>query len=218
MGMDRPTTRPFHLHFNTPNVSAAERRLESTGLPLRRRFGRVDGEFAALEPDDAVPEAFGLRLQTHQRGYVNLTVAPGRRAHFDHLGLCTSEFDAVVGRVEEAEDAGWSIRDPEGRRPFVMTPWGFRVELHRDGSDVESDLGAWSDAHLAEIRLAVPEPDAVREGLEAVFGAVPGLAVERGERERAWVPAFRVEGDAFERGEGADEVGGVDVDAAAILG
>lgn len=205
MSMDRPTTRPFHLHFNTPNVSAAERRLESTGLPLRRRFGRIDGEFAALDPSDEVPDDFQLRLQTHQRGYVNLTVAPGRRPHFDHLGLCTDEFDAIVERVN---GVGWSIRDSEGRRPFVMTPWGFRVELHRDGSDVESDLGAWADAHPAEIRLAVPDPDAVREGLESVFGAVPGLAVERGERERAWVPSFRVGGGAVE----------ADVDVAALLG
>lgn len=201
--MSRPPTRPFHLHFNTPGVAAAECRLSELGLPLYRRFGRVDGEFVALEAADAVPDDFALRLQNHQLGYVNVTVAPGRTPRFDHLGICTGEFDAVVGRVADAGD-GWSIRDPDGRRPFVMTPWGFRVEVHRDGSDVESDLGSWADAHLSEIRLAVPDPDDVREGLSAVFGAIPGLAVERGERERAWVPGFRVEGGSVPDGTEVD--------------
>ena len=205
--MIRPPTRTFHLHFNTPDVSAAERRLSGLGLPLYRRFGRVDGEFVALDASDEVPAGFELRLQNHQIGYVNVTVAPGRKPHFDHLGLCTEEFGHIVNRVEEA---GWSIRDPDGRRPFVMTPWGFRVEVHRDGSDVESDLDDWTDAHLSEIRLAVPDPDTVHEGLADVFGAVPGLTVESGARERAWVPGFRIEGGAVPAG--------IDVDPGAVLG
>lgn len=199
--MEFPTTRLFHLHYNAPDVAHAERALADRGVPLQRRFGRVRGEAVALDPGETEPEDFRLRLQTHQRGYANLTLAPGRALRFDHLGLCTREFDAIVGRAGER---GWSVRDPDGRRPFVMTPWGFRVELHRDGSEVESSLGDWDEAHLSEVELRVPNPDEVRDGLGEVFGDVPGLGVESGgerSEDRAFVPRFELGGEAFESAE-----------------
>lgn len=206
--MDRSRTRLFHLHFNTPDVPAAESALVERGFPLQRRFGRLDGDSASFGPNEPVPDGFRLRLETLQRGYVNVTLAPGRAPRFDHLGLCTAAFDAVL---ERAREAGWSVRGgADARRTFVMTPWEFRVEVHPDGGDVESSLGAWSEAHLSDVRLAVPEPDSVREELTAVFGTVPGLVVEQGERERAWVSSFRVEGEAFPDG--------ANLDAAATLG
>lgn len=192
--MEPPQTRLFHLHYNVPDVPLAERALAELGVPLRRRFGRVRGEQVALDPGESEPEDFRLRLQTHQRGYANFTLAPGRDLRFDHLGFCTSEFEAVVGR---AKRRGWSVRNAEGhRRTFAMTPWGFRVELHRDGSAVESSLGDWDRAHLSAVELHVRDPDEVREGLDAVFGDVPGVAVEEGDG-RAFVPRFRFGGDAL---------------------
>lgn len=212
--MEPPTTRLFHLHYNVPDVTRAERALANHGIPLRQRFGQVRGEAVALDPGESEPEGFRLRLQTHQRGYANVTLAPGRKLRFDHLGLCTAEFDATLDRAKER---GWSVRDPGGRRPFVMTPWGFRVELHRDGSDVESSLGDWHEAHLSAVELHVPNPDEVRDGLGEVFGDVPGLSVQsdgsvqpdgdvpgpRAQSEsdgdgRAFVPRFELGGDAFD--------------------
>ena len=190
-----PSTRLFHLHYNVPDVTDAERALADRDLPLQRRFGQDRGESVGLAPDDAEPEGFRLRLQTHQRGYANVTLAPGRELRFDHLGLCTGEFDAILARAEQRE---WSIRDPGGRRPFVTTPWGFRVELHRDGSAVESSLGDWHEAHLSEVELRVSDPDEVRDGLAAVFGDVPGVEIRPGEG-RAFVPRFELGGGAFER-------------------
>ncbi|GAA0197826.1 hypothetical protein ACFFQF_14700 [Haladaptatus pallidirubidus] len=202
-------TRLFHLHFNTPDVSGAENRLAVRGLPLYRRFGRVDGEFRALEADDPVPDEFRLRLQDAERGYANVTLAPGRRPHFDHLGLCTSEFDAICDR---AEDAGWSVRDRDGRRTFVMTPWEFRVELHPDGSEVEIDLGSWDDAHFGTVELVIPndnedennEDETAAHEFAAVFGDVPGLEIRAG--EDVWVPRFRLVGSAFSDEIQIDEV------------
>lgn len=188
-----PATRLFHLHYNVPNVRGAERRLADFGLPLHQRFGQVRGESVAFDPDGRIPDGFRLRLQTHQRGYANVTLAPGRELRFDHLELRTAEFDSVVGR---AESRGWSVRDPDGRRPFVMTPWGFRVEVHRDGSAVESELGDRDEAHLSAVDLRAPNPDAVRDGLRDVFGGVPGLAVRDGDG-RAFAASFRLDGEAF---------------------
>ncbi|WP_227354295.1 hypothetical protein [Haladaptatus salinisoli] len=189
-----PPTRLFHLHFNTPDVSGAERRLAERGLPLYRRFGRVDGEFRALDADDPVPDDFRLRLQNAQRGYVNVTLAPGRRPRFDHLGLCTTAFDALCDRATER---GWSVRDRDGRRTFVMTPWRFRVELHPDGSDVETDLGPWEVAHFERVELTLPDSDADDE-FRAVFGDVPGIRIRRGDDVGA--PRFHLAGSAFRDG------------------
>ncbi|MFC4549605.1 MULTISPECIES: VOC family protein [Halorussus] len=239
--MQKPETRLFHLHYNVPDPSAAGRALADEGIPLRRRFGRVRDESVALAPGDPEPEGFRFRLRTHQRGYVNITLAPGRRPRFDHLGLCTRAFDEVLAR---AERAGWPVRDPDGRRPFVTTPWGFRVELHRDGSDVESSLGDWDDAHLDKVTAVVPNPEAVRDGFADVFGRVPGLVVrgadhlgEIGETRRrgtsaterdertgdarpsAAVPRFRVAGRAFDGGgPNAETDEGRTIDAEAIVG
>ncbi len=187
-------TRLFHLHLNTPDVSRAETELDANGLSAYRRFGQVDGEFHVLDSADPIPDGFRLRLQNAQRGYVNVTIAPGRKPHFDHLGLCTAEFDAICDRAEEA---GWSVRDRDGRRTFVMTPWGFRVELHPDGSDVEADLGSWDDAHFERVELIVPDAGADEE-FRAVFGAVPGLVFREG--DEVGVPAFELGGTAFPGG------------------
>ncbi|WP_435154285.1 VOC family protein [Haladaptatus sp. DFWS20] len=188
-------TRLFHLHFNTPDVSGAEARLADHGLPLYRRFGHIDGEFHALEADDPTPKGFRLRLQNAERGYANITLAPGTCPHFDHLGLCTSEFDAICDR---AEDAGWSIRDRDGRRTFIMTPWRFRVELHPNGSDVEAALGSWDKGHFERVELTTPETDGdepTNHEFESVFGTVPGLSIRQSDDVQ--VPRFRLDGSAF---------------------
>jgi hypothetical protein len=80
-----------------------------------------------------------------------------------------------------------------------MTPWGFRVETHRVSGGVASELGSWESARLLYVRLVVPTEaaTAVRSGLEAVFGPIPGLSVESGDVERATVPAFTIGGSSF---------------------
>ncbi|MFH5798951.1 hypothetical protein [Haladaptatus sp. CMAA 1911] len=189
-------TRLFHLHFNTPDVSHAETELAANGLPPYRRFGRGDGEFHALDASDPVPDGFRLRLQNAQRGYVNVTIAPGRRPHFDHLGLCTSDFEAICNR---ADDAGWSVRDRDGRRTFVMTPWRFRVELHPDGSDVEADLGSWEELRFERVELDVPDSDAEDE-FRSVFGDVPELVFQHADDDDVHVPRFELSGSSFPAG------------------
>ncbi|WP_049970298.1 hypothetical protein [Haladaptatus cibarius] len=197
-------TRLFHLHFNTPDVGRAERRLSEVGLPLNHRFGHIDGESHALDADEPIPEDFRLRLQDAERGYANVTVAPGQKPHFDHLGLCTCEFDAICDR---AENTGWSVRDRDGRRTFVMTPWGFRVELHPDGSAVEESLGSWDDAHFEAVELTISESDGdetASEKFRLIFGGVPGLEIR--DREDVWIPRFRLAGDAFSDGSQTETV------------
>ncbi|WP_248910711.1 VOC family protein [Halocatena marina] len=97
----------FHLHFNTPNVSEAATRLCEARLTLQRRFGSVRGEGTPLTPEEDTPDDFRLKLQVHQHGAVNITLAPGQRPHFDHLGLAVSNLEDTIDRVK---DHGWSVR------------------------------------------------------------------------------------------------------------
>ncbi|MFD1512111.1 hypothetical protein [Halomarina rubra] len=189
--------RLFHLHVNTPDVAALESWLDSLGVPLRQRFGILDGESVALAPGEDAPDGWRLRLQSHRVGAVDVTLAPGQRRRFDHLGVVTNAFDDVVVRVEAT---GWSVRDPDGRRPFVMTPWTFRVEVHRADSDVARSIGPREDARLERVEVLVPEDEAesVRSGLPTVFGELPALAVSGGDVERATLGGFTLAGDRVE--------------------
>lgn len=194
--MTAPVTWSFHVHYNVSNVDSLQAALADVGLPLHRRFGWNEEGFTSLTPDEPLPDPWRLHLETLQAGAVNVTLAPGRRFRFDHFGIVTADFDAVVDR---AETAGWSVRDADGRRPFVMTPWGFRVEIHRAGDDVASTLGSRRTARIDELRLVVPAAGAgdVRNGLRSVFGDLPGLLVEAGDVDRAVVPSVVLAGDIF---------------------
>ncbi|MFC7165522.1 hypothetical protein [Halospeciosus flavus] len=119
-----------------------------------------------------------------------MTLAPGRRPHFDHLGLLVSDRDAVLAR---ARDRGWSVRTDE-RRPFVMTPWGFRVEVHDADSPAVQDLGSADEARIETVALHVRNPDVVRESLEVVFGCIPALELVEG--AGPWVGAVELGGRA----------------------
>lgn len=178
----------FHLHFNTPDVAGAADRLDRAGVPLERRFGSVRGEGASLGPDEAAPEGFRLKLQVHQRGAVNVTLAPGRRPRFDHLGLSVENAEDVIDR---AESRGWSVRSND-RRTFVMTPWGFRVELHRSTADVVTELGEPEEARLEDVTLWLSDATAARDAFDGTFDPIPELHIRSG--DGPWVDSFDVVG------------------------
>lgn len=195
--MVQSDTRLFHLHYHVTDVERAERVLADVGLPPNRRYGRVDGEAVALDPDEPTPAGFRLRLQDSQRGHVNVTIAPAPARRFDHLGVVTADVETVVGRAESRD--GWSTHDRDGRRTFLATPWGFRVELQPADGDVANGLGRWETVRFETVVLAVPVDvvDQVREGLREVLGPVSGLDVASGAPEHVDVPTARLAGEAF---------------------
>lgn len=184
-------------------MAGLESALSSVGLPVHQRFGRVDGEFTALLPDEPIPEGWKLHVETLQRGYANVTLGPGSHFRFDHFGIYTtpSEFHDVLDR---AEAAGWGVSDRERRRTFVITPWRFRIEIHPTGNEVEAGLGSWSDAHIEQLVLVVPDATVVRSELERTIGSVPGLVIESGDVERSAVPTFTLGGAQFPDGRVVD--------------
>ena len=176
----------FHLHFNTPNVSEAADRLSEAGVPLQRRFGSVRGEGTSLTPEEEPPDDFRLKLQVHEYGAVNITLAPGQRPHFDHLGLAVSDLEGTMDRVKEH---GWSVRSNE-RRTFVMTPWQFRVELHPETGDVVRELGDSGEAHLEDVSLQVPDANGAREAFNEIFHPLSELNI--GDSENPGVESFSI--------------------------
>lgn len=189
-----PKTRLFHLHYHVPDIDHAERVLSDSGIPFHRRYGWVDDRFLTLREGEEIPEGFRLHLQDSQRGYANITLTPGKQVQFDHLGVYTRQFDGVITRAEEA---GWHIHRPNQPRTFLVTPWGFRIELHAEGDEVEASLGSWEEAHFDEVVLTVPNPGAVQDGIDGVIGEIAGLVVQKSQDDKPEVPQATIIGSAF---------------------
>ncbi|WP_330633413.1 hypothetical protein [Halocatena halophila] len=179
----------FHLHFNTPALETATARLNEYGVPLQQRFGTVRGERVSVGPETQPPDEFRLKLQVHRIGAVNISLAPGQQPHFDHLGVFVADIDDVLTRARSRE---WSVRSNE-RRTFVMTPWGFRVELHPKSGARGVEFGRSSTPRLEDVILHASNPQVVREPLQTVFGTIPNLHLEAG--EKPWVSSFTVAGE-----------------------
>ncbi|KTG15868.1 glyoxalase/bleomycin resistance/dioxygenase family protein [Haloferax profundi] len=187
----------FHLHYHVPDVDYAASLLSTHGITPTARFGSVDGESVALAPEEDTPPGFTCRLQTNRGGFVDVTLTPAPRLDFDHFGIVV---DDVAGVVERARERGWSVTENE-RRTFLVTPWGFRVELQAADSDVVAELGPSSDCRFTNVSLAVPVEarDDISRGLGAVLGDVHNLRVVPVRGPKAAVREARVDGDRVEQ-------------------
>ena len=136
-------------------------------------------------------DGFKLRLSELERGAVNVVVQPGhwRVPRVDHIGVALDEddFQSVLGRAMQ-----WNLRVQEhgGRRTFVATNAGYRLEVHPPREWIDELLENKDELQLAELQLRADEPDAKAGaladllGLEAHDNAVDvggsGRAVRRG--------------------------------------
>ncbi|ELZ85636.1 hypothetical protein C453_07463 [Haloferax elongans ATCC BAA-1513] len=165
----------FHLHYHVPDVDAAATALSSCGITPVARFGSVEGESVALAPEEDEPSGFRLRLQTNRGGTADVTLTPGPKLAFDHFGVVVEDVSAVV---ERATARDWSVTENE-RRTFLVTPWGFRIELQSPDSDLVSELGDPDDCHFREVSLSVPSEarERIDRTIRAVVGDVSNLRV-----------------------------------------
>lgn len=186
-------TRLFHLHYHVPDIRYAERVLADKGMPLRAKFGSINDEMTAVEPGEDPPADFRFRLQDSQRGYANITLTPGKSIRFDHFGIVTTEFDSIIQR---ANDADWPVRGIDEPRTFLITPWGFRVEIHPEDGRVVESLGSWEECRFEEVVLTLPDPQEAAEGINTVIGHIPGFRV-REAKGRPHVPQISLGGQAL---------------------
>ena len=135
-------------------------------------------------------DGFKLRLSELERGALNVVVQPGHWEvpRVDHLGVALDEdeFQAVLGRAMQ-----WNLRVQEhgGRRTFVATNAGYRLEVHPPREWIEDLLSHDDDLLLSELQLRADEPATKAGALADILGLeLDGTAVEIGGTVVRFVP------------------------------
>jgi hypothetical protein len=166
----------FHYHLVTSNVRLLEARyLGKLGFELIGRYGwRGESShwFEAGTSWDQLDEmGFRLRLVEIGRGAVNVVLQPGHWdvPRVDHLGFALDhdEFDEVVDRAAEL---GLKVQDHPGKRTFIATEAGYRLEVHPPRDWIEAALAESDDLRLAEIHLRAQDPDEKAVALAEILG------------------------------------------------
>jgi hypothetical protein len=154
----------FHYHLVTSELRDVEARyIGKLGFDLVARYGRVGDDHVAVEAgtswEQLDHDGFKLRLSELERGAVNVVIQPGhwRLPRVDHLGVALDEdeFQEVLARA-----AQWNLRVQEhgGRRTFVSTNAGYRLELHPPREWLDELLAQESELKLAELHLRADDP------------------------------------------------------------
>ena len=185
----------FHYHLVTSRVREVEARyLAKLGFELVARYGRVGEEHTSYEPgvswDELDKAGFKLRLAELERGAVNVVVQPGQWSlpRVDHLGLALDE-DEFEGAIGRAEDAALRVQEHGGRRTFVSTNAGYRLELHPPRDWIDELLEQGDRLSLSELHLKADDPEAKAESLAQVLDCERiGADVEVGETLVRFVP------------------------------
>jgi catechol 2,3-dioxygenase-like lactoylglutathione lyase family enzyme len=157
--------RLFHYHLVTSRVRDVEARyIGKLGFKLVARHGRVGEETTSFEPGRSWDEldrlGFKLRLSELERGAVNVVVQPGQWEvpRLDHLGLVLEE-DAFLETLERATEQNLRIQEHGGRRTFVATNAGFRLELHPPRDWIQDLLSHDDELRIGELHLRADDPD-----------------------------------------------------------
>ena len=178
----------FHYHLVTSQLREVEGRyLGKLGFDLVARYGRIGNDHVAIEPgvswEKLEHDGFKLRLTELERGAVNVVVQPGhwRIPRVDHVGVALDEdeFQSVLGRAMQ-----WNLRVQEhgGRRTFVATNAGYRLEVHPTRDWIEELLAEEHAFRLAELQLRADEPAAKAGALADLLGLeLDGTSVTVGE-------------------------------------
>ena len=158
--------RLFHYHLVTSRVREVEARyVGKLAFDLVARHGRIGEEYQSFEPGTSWEEldriGFKLRLTELERGAVNVVVQPGQweLPRVDHLGLALDE-DEFSEVIDRAVDRELRIQAHGGRRTFVATNAGYRLEVHPPREWLDELLAASDVLHLTELQLLADDPEA----------------------------------------------------------
>jgi hypothetical protein len=185
----------FHYHLVTSRVREVEARyIGKLGFELIARHGRIGEDLSSYESGMSWTEldsmGFKLRLSELELGAVNVVVQPGQWAmpRVDHLGLALDdeEFDGAIARAEGAE---LRVQEHGGRRTFVSSNAGYRLELHPPRDWIDELLGQGDRLRLSELHLKADDPAAKAEALADVLDCERiGADVEIGDTLVRFVP------------------------------
>jgi catechol 2,3-dioxygenase-like lactoylglutathione lyase family enzyme len=161
----------FHYHLVTSRVREVEARyLAKLGFELVARYGRVGDEHTSFEAGVSWEELdrFGcqLRLAELERGAVNVVVQPGQwnLPRVDHVGIAMDEDDFTTA-LARADQLKLRVQEHGGRRTFVATGAGYRVELHPPREWLDELLQNADVLTIAELQLKADDPHRKAEAL-----------------------------------------------------
>jgi hypothetical protein len=187
--------RLFHYHLVTRRIRDVEARyIAKLGFDLVARHGRVGEDAVSFEAGVPWHEldrmGFKLRLSELERGAVNVVVQPGQweLPRVDHLGfvLGDEDFSAALARAEKQE---LRVQEHGGRRTFVSTNAGYRLELHPPRDWIDELVAAEDVLRLAELHLRTDDPSGKATALAEVLDLpVSNAVVEVGDTLVRFVP------------------------------
>jgi catechol 2,3-dioxygenase-like lactoylglutathione lyase family enzyme len=161
-----PPLNLFHYHLVTSNVREVEARyLAKLGFRLVARYGRIGEDQVHFEAGVSWEEldraGFRHRLSELERGAVNVVVQPGQwpLPRVDHLGVALDdeEFHEVL---ERATQLRLRVQEYPGRRTFVATDAGYRLEVHPQRDWIDELLANADELWLSELQLRADDPTA----------------------------------------------------------
>ena len=167
----------FHYHLVTSRVRQVEARyVGKLAFSLVARHGRIGEDYQSFESGVSWEEldnmGFKLRLSELERGAVNVVVQPGQweLPRVDHLGLALDEeeFDEVVERAVERD---LRIQSHGGRRTFIATNAGYRLEVHPPRDWLQDLLEHTKELALTELHLLADDPEAKAAALAELLEA-----------------------------------------------
>ena len=158
----------FHYHLVTSRVREVEARyIGKLAFDLVARHGRIGEELTSYEPGVAWSEldamGFKLRLTELEKGAVNVVVQPGQwpTPRVDHLGFVLDE-DEFETAIERAEQNDLRVQEHGGRRTFVSTNVGYRLELHPPREWID-------ELRLSELHLKADDPAGKAKALAQIL-------------------------------------------------
>ena len=167
--------RLFHYHLVTRKVKEVEARyLGKLGFELVARHGRIGEDTTSFEAgvswSDLEGMGFKLRLSELERGAVNVVIQPGQweLPRVDHLGLVLDE-DELATALERALERDLRVQEHGGRRTFVSTNAGYRLELHPPREWIDELLAQGDELRLSELHLKADDPVAKAKALAAIL-------------------------------------------------
>jgi hypothetical protein len=167
--------RLFHYHLVTSRVRQVEARyIGKLAFELVARHGRIGEEYQSFEPGLSWEEldgmGFKLRLTEFERGAVNVVVQPGQweLPRVDHLGLALDE-DEFAELVDRAVEHELRIQAHGGRRTFIATNAGYRLEVHPPREWLDELLAADEVFRLSELQLLADDPEAKADALATLL-------------------------------------------------
>jgi hypothetical protein len=180
--------RLFHYHLVTTNVRRVEARyIGKLAFALVARHGRIGEDYQSFSAGTSWEEldelGFKLRLSELERGGVNVVVQPGQwdLPRIDHIGLELDE-DEFGEVIDRAVDRELRVQAHGGRRTFVSTSAGYRLEVHPPREWIDGMFEPPDALRLAELHLLADDPEAKAAALADLLASErDGTDVEVGD-------------------------------------